>query len=132
MTKIFPAFFIAGMLFSCVAGAQPRAEIKMATISQADVDSLKGVLAGVSPDLYNIDYAKSGKSVQRLGSASFRQISTVKGYSSLGSKGGTAANEIVTTVSNYVKTVWTSKFAQMYPEKVKAINKILEKNASMQ
>ncbi len=132
MIKFFPAVLMAGILFVGAAGAQPRAEIKKATISQADVDSLKGILAGVSQDMYNIDYAKSGKSVQRLGSASFRQISTVKGYSAIGSKGGQAANEILTTVDNYVKTIWTSKFAQMYPEKVKAINKILEKNASMQ
>lgn len=132
-TMYFAALTVAAMVtFSFVlAQPRPKVDIRKAKVSQSAVDSIKTILAGASPETYNFDYSVNGKSVQRLGSASFRQISTVKGYSQLGSRGGKYANEILTTVDNYVKTIWTSKFSQLYPEKVRQINQILERSAAM-
>ena len=126
-TKFFVALLIAGTIFN-VAMAQTKrdVEVKKAKITRADFAEIKQILSGAKKGTYNVAYLERGRTVQRLGSASFRQITTVKGYSALG--GGKAADEILTTVSSYVKTIWTAGFAEMYPEKVTQINQILEQS----
>lgn len=132
-TMYFAALTVAALVTFGFVLAQPRPKVvfKKAKVSQSAVDSIKTILADAKPETYNFDYSVNGRSVQRLGSASFRQISTVKGYSQPGSRGGRYANEIVTTVDNYVKTIWTSRFSQLYPEKVRQINQILERSAAV-
>lgn len=127
-TKYFVVLLIAGTIVNvAVAQTKQDVEVKKAKISRADFAKIKEILSSAKKGSYNLAYLENGKTVQRLGSASFRQITTVKGYSALG--GGKAADEILTTVSSYVKTIWTAGFAQMYPEKVRQINQILEQSA---
>ena len=134
-TSLTTALLAAGLLTFNRAQAQtrPAIQIQKSSLTQAQADQIKSILADAKPETYSFSYAKDGKEISRAGSASMRELSTVKAYSRLGS-GDTksAGNEVLTTVGSYVKTVWTSKFGQMYPEKVRQINAILEKSAVRQ
>jgi hypothetical protein len=124
-TKYFVALLLASATFGvAMAQTNQQVDVKKAKISRNDFAKIKRILASAKQGSYRVAYLENGKTVQRLGSASFQNISTVKGYSAAG--GGKAADEILTTVSSYVKTIWTAGFAQMYPEKVRQINQILE------
>ncbi len=59
-----------------------------------------------------------------MGSASFRSLTTIGAFHKPGSSSD--INEVVTTISNYVKTVLTSIFNQAYPEKLAQFNRELE------
>jgi hypothetical protein len=102
-------------------------DVKESKFSKADFEKLKSVLKGADPSTYSVQYVMNGKTVDKLGSASFDRLSTVAVYHSPGSRSD--INEVLTTISNYVKTILTSKFNQAYPEKVTAINSILEASA---
>jgi len=102
-------------------------DVKDAKFSKEDFAKLKGVLKGADPSTYSVQYIVNGRVVDKMGSASFSRLSTVAIYHSPGSL--SAINEVVTTISNYVKTVLTSKFNEAYPEKVTAINSLLEQSA---
>ena len=104
-------------------------DVKDAKFTKEDFAKLKGVLKGADPSTYSVQYIVNGRVVDKLGSASFSRLSTVAIYHSPGSL--SAINEVVTTISNYVKTVLTSKFNEAYPEKVTAINSLLEQSAIM-
>lgn len=132
MKKIakFATLFVASALFFRTAAAQaPTVDIKKAEISAEQAASIQKILATAKPETYNFTYAKDGKTLTRAGSASYRQLSMVKAYTKLGSGDTRSINEALTTVSNYVKTIVTGSFAKLYPEKVIAINKILEQSA---
>lgn len=107
----------------------PTVEIKKATITPEQATQIQEVLAGAKANTYSFTYAREGKTISRAGSASFRQLSTVKAYTKAGVGDTKAINEGLTTISNYVKTIVTGSFNQMYPEKVRQINKILEQGA---
>jgi hypothetical protein len=102
-------------------------DVKDAKFSKEDFAKLKAALKGADPATYSVQYIVNGRTVDKLGSASFDRLSTVAIYHSPGSL--SSINEVVTTISNYVKTVLTSKFNEAYPEKVTAINSILEQSA---
>ena len=64
----------------------------------------------------------------KAGSASFNRLTTVGAFHKPGAS--SSINEVVTTVSNYVKTVLTSKFNEAYPEKLAQFNRELESMAA--
>jgi len=102
-------------------------DVKDSKFSREDFAKLKSLLKGADPSTYSVQYIVNGRTVDKLGSASFDRLSTVAIYHSPGSL--RSVNEVVTTISNYVKTVLTSKFSEAYPEKVTAINSLLEQSA---
>ena len=119
-TSFFAVIFFA---FAQVAYAQ-NPVIKEAELTAQEIAKIQEILKGADASTYSASFEQKGK-VTRLGSATMRGLSTVSAYHKLGN-GTKASNEIVTTVGDYVKTVWTSSFASKYPEKVKAINAIME------
>lgn len=121
------ALFLAMIVAPMMSVMAQAPQVKSANLSDKDLAQIEEILKGADASTYSVSIENSGK-VTRLGSASIRNLSTVSAYHKVGGAAN-AANEIITTVGNYVKTVWTSKFASMYPEKVKAINTILEKSA---
>ncbi len=123
-TSFFVVLFFA---LTQVAYAQ-KAKIKEAELNAQEIAKIQDILKDADASTYSASFEQDGK-VTRLGSASMRGLSTVSAYHKVGS-GAKASNEIVTTVGDYIKTVWTSSFASKYPEKVKAINAIMEKGAS--
>lgn len=133
MNKFAPLFAIvfvaSALLLRSVAQVPPAVEIKKANITPEQAKMIQDVLAGAKADTYSFTYARAGKTVSRAGSASFRQLSTVKAYTKAGVGDTKSINEGLTTVSDYIKTIVTGKFNQMYPEKVRQINAILEKSA---
>lgn len=120
---------VGALVFRSAAQAPPAIEIKKANITPDQAAEIQKVLAGAKPETYSFTYARDGKTVSRAGSASFRQLSTVKAYTRGGAGDTKSINEALTTIDNYVKTILTSSFNQMYPEKVRQINAILEKSA---
>jgi len=102
-------------------------DVKDAKFTKEDFAKLKGVLKGADPSTYAVQYIVNGRVVEKMGSASFSRLSTVAIYHSPGSL--SSINEVVTTISNWVKTILTSKFNEAYPEKVTAINSLLEQSA---
>jgi copper homeostasis protein CutC len=124
----FILFFSMALFVAFGAYAQPRPTIKQADLSDKDIAEIQKILKGVDASLFSLSIEQNGK-VTRLGSATMRNLSTVSAYHKPGSQ-PSAANEILTTVGNYVKTVWTSAFEKAHPDKVKQINQILEASAS--
>src|SRR5882757_129645 len=115
-------------IFSSGLYAQRKTfDIRDSKFSRADFEKLKTTLKGADPSTFSVQYIVKGKTVDKLGSASFDRLSTVAIYHSPGSL--SSINEVVTTISNYVKTILTSKFSQAYPEKLATINSILEASA---
>ena len=114
-TSFFVVLFFA---LTQVAYAQ-KAKIKEAELNAQEIAKIQDILKDADASTYSASFEQDGK-VTRLGSASMRGLSTVSAYHKVGS-GAKASNEIVTTVGDYIKTVWTSSFASKYPEKVKAI-----------
>lgn len=102
-------------------------DVRDAKFTREDFAKLKETLKGADPSTYSVQYIVNGKTVDKMGSASFDRLSTVAVYHSPGSL--SSVNEVVTTISNYVKTILTSRFNQAYPEKVTAINSLLEQSA---
>jgi hypothetical protein len=126
---LFAALFVASaLLFRSVAQVPPMVDIKKASITPEQAKQIQEVLAGAKADTYSFTYAREGKTISRAGSASFRQLSMVKAYTKAGVGDTKSVNEGLTTVSNYIKTIVTGSFNQMYPEKVRQINKILEQS----
>src|SRR6185295_1689231 len=105
-----------------------KVDVREAQISKDDFEKLKASLSGADPSTYSLIYTVNGKQVDKAGSASFRSLTTVGAYHKPGSDN--SINEVVTTISNYVKTVLTSKFDQAYPEKLAAFNRQLESFAA--
>jgi len=119
---------LALCLFSTGLLAQRKTyDVKDSKFTKEDFAKLKETLKGADPSTYSVQYIVNGRTVDKLGSASFDRLSTVAVYHSPGSL--SSVNEVVTTISNYVKTIITSKFNQAYPEKVTAINSLLEQSA---
>jgi hypothetical protein len=117
-------FFTAVILLMATFSYAQTPDVKEAEFTKAELTKIQSILKDADPSTYNLTVESSGKAT-RLGSASMRGLSTVSAYHKLGN-GTKASNEIVTTVSDYVKTVWTSAFAQKYPDKVKQINSMME------
>ena len=127
---VLAALLVASALvFRTVAQTPPAVEIKQANITPDQAAQIQKVLADAKPETYSFTYARDGKTISRAGSASFRQLSMVKAYTKGGAGDTKSVNEALTTISNYVKTILTGSFNQMYPEKVRQINAILEKSA---
>ena len=105
----------------------PAVSVVKASFNKDELAKIQSILKDADPSTYNVSIEQGGQAT-RLGSATIRGLSTVSAYHK-GGNGTKAANEIVTTVSDYVKTVWTSSFASKYPDKVKAINSIMESAA---
>ncbi len=129
----FLALLLAASAAVLQATAQtpPAVEIKKANVTPEQAAEIQKILADAKPDSYSFTYARGGKTITRAGSASFRQLSTVKAYTRGGAGDTKSINEALTTIDNYVKTILTTGFNRMYPEKVRQINAILEKSAAM-
>lgn len=119
------AWMLFGMMLA-VAGSvyAQKPVLREATFSEKELTKIQEILKDADASTYNLSIEQNGK-VTRLGSAGMRGLSKVSAYHKAGGK-ASAANEIVTTIDNYVKTVWTSRFEKMYPDKVKQINEIME------
>jgi hypothetical protein len=121
-------FFVAFLvLLSQVTFAQSP-KIQKATLDAKEISKIQEILKDADPSTYSASFEQAGK-VTRLGSASMRGLATVSAYHKVGGVAN-SSNEIVTTVGDYLKTIWTSSFASRYPDKVKAINSILEAGAT--
>lgn len=120
------ACFMITLAFSQVSYAQDRkVDIRKVQLSKSQLDEITGILKTMDPKSYNAVIVQNGKVVSRLGSANLRGLQVVGGFHA---PNGNArmGNEILTSVSNYIKTIWTSDVMNNSLDKVTKINQILD------
>jgi hypothetical protein len=98
-----PILFLATFTFATVPflSAQ-KPVIRAADLSHDELTKVQAILEDADPSTYNLTVEEGGKAV-RLGSASLRGLRTASAYHKVGAS-AKAGNEIVTTISDYVKT----------------------------
>jgi hypothetical protein len=92
-----------------------------------EVEVLQALLKDVDPSKYSLSVTLDGRDEVRMGNAAIRDLRTIKVIHPAGDRPGLAANEIVTTVSNYVRIIWTSKLESIDVAKVARVNALLDR-----
>ncbi|MBT1705309.1 hypothetical protein [Chryseosolibacter indicus] len=109
---------------------QPSTDIKSVKLEKDDLVQIQELLKEVDPELYQIEVHEGGKVVDRIGSAAIYDLQKVGAYYDETFGGSVAANEILTTVSDYIKTIWTAKLleSRKYAELITKVESILNRN----
>ena len=92
-----------------------------------ELETLQVLLRDVDPSKYSLSVTLDGREEVRLGNAAIRDLRTVKVIHPAGLRPGLAANEIITTVSNYVRVIWTSKIDSIDVARVARVNALLDR-----
>jgi hypothetical protein len=105
-------------------------DIKSVKLEDGDLKEVQELLSQVDPKLYQIEIHQGGKVVDRIGSAEILDLQKVGAYYNEGFGGSVSANEILTTVSDYIKTIWTADIlnSEKYVDLVARVESILTKN----
>jgi hypothetical protein len=102
--------------------------IKQGTLSPADLSTVQKLLSEMSPNSFKAEINQTGKAPVRLGNAAIKDLSTVSVFSGAGAK-PSAANEIATSVDNYIKVIWTSSVVGADRARMDQVNALLAKGA---
>lgn len=105
-------------------------DIKSVKLEEGDLKEIHELLSQVDPNLYQIELHQDGKVIDRIGSAELFDLQKVGAYYNESFGGKVAANEILTTVSDYIKTIWTADIlkSEKYADLVARVESILTKN----
>jgi hypothetical protein len=105
-------------------------DIKSVKLEKNDLGKIQEILKEVDPELYQIEIHENGKIIDRLGSAAIKDLKKVSAYYAEGFGGQVSANEIITTVSDYIKTIWTAQLLESgkYLAQIKKVESILNQN----
>jgi hypothetical protein len=109
---------------------QRSTDIKSVELEEGDLKQVQELLSQVDPKLYQIEIHQDGKVIDRLGSAEIYDLQKVGAYYNERFGGSVAANEIITTVSDYIKTIWTADIlnSDKYATLVSKVESILTRN----
>lgn len=109
---------------------QPTTDIKSVQLEKGDLDQIQELLKEVDPELFQIEVHQGGKVTDRIGSAAIYDLQKVGAFYNERFGGSVAANEILTTVSDYIKTIWTAKLLESgrYAELIAKVEGILNRN----
>lgn len=105
-------------------------DIKSVKLEDGDLKEVQELLSQVDPSLYQIELHQDGKIVDRIGSAEIFDLQKVGAYYNEDFGGQVSANEILTTVSDYIKTIWTADIlkSEKYADLVARVENILTRN----
>lgn len=105
-------------------------DIKSVQLEKGDLQQIQEILKEVDPELFQIEIHEKGKVIDRIGSAAINDLQKVGAFYDERFGGSVSANEIITTISDYIKTIWTAKLLESgkYAELVAKVEGILNKN----
>lgn len=84
-----------------------KPKIQEGKATEAQLAELQDLLKDMDPSTYRLEIQKPNSKSVVLGSANLRSLQVVRAVHAKGAR-PSAADEIATTVKNYVKVVWTS------------------------
>jgi len=94
-----------------------------------EIAALRRYLSDVDPSKYALIIATDGRDEVRMGNAAIRDLRTVKVIHAPGSR-PSVAKEIITTVGDYIRIIWTSHLGSVDEAKVARVNALLDRIAT--
>ena len=119
------------LLVAGAVDAQPKPSMKapvirQGTLSEKDLTEIQTLLKEMSPGSFNAVISQPGKGSVRLGNAAMKDLSTKSVIHGAGAR-PSAADEIATSVSNYIRVIWTSSITGADKARMDRVNALLAK-----